>query len=145
MNGHRREHARDRGDHRAPQRATRVKVVRLEIGALARVAPDALRFCFDAVTRGGIADGAQLAIVATPGAAWCMPCAETVPLERLGDACPRCGSYQLSVAQGDEMRVKEIENRVIAGARCRQRRQARAPDPANNEGATPCAPLAVAA
>lgn len=89
--------------------ATRVKVVRLEIGALAHIAPDALRFCFDAVTRGGIADGAELAIVATPGAAWCMPCAETVPLERLGDACPRCGSYQLSVAEGDEMRVKEIE------------------------------------
>jgi len=89
--------------------AARVKVVRLEIGALAHVAPDALRFCFDAVTRGGIADGAELGIVTTPGAAWCMPCGETMPLQRLGEACPRCGSYQLTVTQGDEMRVKEIE------------------------------------
>ncbi len=38
-----------------------------------------------------------------------MPCGETVPLARLGDACPRCGSYQLTVSQGDQMRVKEIE------------------------------------
>jgi hydrogenase nickel incorporation protein HypA/HybF len=89
--------------------AERVASVWLEIGALSHVAPDALAFCFDAVTRGGIAEGAQLTIVSTPGAAWCMPCGETVPLERLGDACPRCGSYQLTVAQGDTMRVKEIE------------------------------------
>ncbi len=47
--------------------AARVKTVWLEIGALSHVAPEALRFCFDAVTRGGIADGAQLTIVATPG------------------------------------------------------------------------------
>ena len=38
-----------------------------------------------------------------------MPCGERVPLARLGDACPRCGSYQLEVVAGDEMRVKEIE------------------------------------
>jgi hydrogenase nickel incorporation protein HypA/HybF len=89
--------------------AAQVKVVCLEIGALSHVAPEALRFCFDAVTRGGIADGAELTIIATPGTAWCMPCGEIVPLERLGEACPRCGSYQLTVAQGDEMRVREIE------------------------------------
>ena len=40
----------------------------LEIGVLSHVAPEALRFCFDAVTRGGLAEGAQLEIVATPGA-----------------------------------------------------------------------------
>jgi Zn finger protein HypA/HybF involved in hydrogenase expression len=27
----------------------------------------------------------------------------------LGAPCPQCGSYQLSVSQGDAMRVKEIE------------------------------------
>jgi hydrogenase nickel incorporation protein HypA/HybF len=89
--------------------AARVTTVRLEIGALSHVAPDALRFCFDAVTRDGIAEGSALDIVTTPGTAWCMPCGENVPLERLGDACPRCGSYQLAVAKGDEMRVREIE------------------------------------
>jgi hydrogenase nickel incorporation protein HypA/HybF len=38
-----------------------------------------------------------------------MPCSESVELSRLGDACPRCGSYQLQVTQGEEMRVKDIE------------------------------------
>lgn len=89
--------------------ASRVQAVRLEIGALSHVERDALRFCFDAVTRDSLADGARLEILETPGRAWCMPCGESVELHRLGDACPRCGSYQLQVTQGEEMRVKDIE------------------------------------
>jgi hydrogenase nickel incorporation protein HypA/HybF len=37
-----------------------------------------------------------------------MPCGRSVPLARLGDACPECGSHQLQVVGGDEMRVREI-------------------------------------
>jgi len=88
--------------------AVRVHTVWVELGALAHVEPDALAFCFDAVTRGSVAEGAKLDIARTPGTAWCMPCSTQVSLGQLGDACPRCGSYQLQVLHGDEMRVKEI-------------------------------------
>jgi hydrogenase nickel incorporation protein HypA/HybF len=87
----------------------RVKTVWLEIGALSGVETEAMRFCFDAVTRGSIAEGAALEIVAVPGAAWCMRCSETVPLAARYDACPRCGGYQLQVQDGTQMRVKELE------------------------------------
>jgi hydrogenase nickel incorporation protein HypA/HybF len=89
--------------------AARVTAVRLELGALSHVEREALAFCFDAVARGGVATGARLEIDATPGAAWCMPCGERVPLSRLGDPCPKCGGWQLTVVAGEEMRVKEIE------------------------------------
>lgn len=89
--------------------ASAVKAVWLEIGALAQVEVDSLRFCFDAVTRGTLAEGARLEIVATPGVAWCMPCGERVAIGRIGDACPCCGSHQLQVVQGEAMRVREIE------------------------------------
>jgi hydrogenase nickel incorporation protein HypA/HybF len=89
--------------------ALRVAIVRLELGALSHVERDALEFSFDAVARGTLADGARLEFVTKPGLAWCMPCGTTVEVARLGDGCPRCGSYQLQVTQGDEMRVKEIE------------------------------------
>jgi hydrogenase nickel incorporation protein HypA/HybF len=89
--------------------ADRILAVRLEIGALSHVEPEALHFCFDAVTRGSLAEHARLEIVTTPGEAWCMPCAATVPLSALGQPCPACGSYQLNVTHGDAMRVKEIE------------------------------------
>ena len=88
--------------------AIRVHTVWIELGALAHVEPDALAFCFDAVTRGSIAEGAKLEIARTAGAAWCMPCGTRVALAQLGAACPHCGSHQLQVLSGEEMRVKEI-------------------------------------
>lgn len=89
--------------------ARQVRSVLLEIGALSHVELQSLHFCFDAVTRGTVADGARLEVQAVPGRAWCMPCGQSVPLARLGDACPHCGSYQLQVTAGEEMRIREIE------------------------------------
>jgi len=89
--------------------AAAVRAVWLEIGRLSHVEPEALRFAFDVVKRDGPAHGARLEIVATDGAAWCMQCSGAVTLARLGEPCPRCGSYQLQVTAGEEMRVKEIE------------------------------------
>ncbi len=89
--------------------AARVSSVRLEIGALSHVAPDALRMCFDVVKRRSVADDARLEILSTPGAAWCMPCGRRVPLAGRGEPCPECGSYQLQVADGEQMRVMDIE------------------------------------
>jgi hydrogenase nickel incorporation protein HypA/HybF len=88
---------------------SRVRTVWLEIGQLAAVEVEAMRFCFDAVTRGSLAEGSRLEIVATPGSAWCMKCSGSVTVEALYDPCPQCGSHQLQVTSGSEMRVKELE------------------------------------
>jgi hydrogenase nickel incorporation protein HypA/HybF len=87
----------------------RIAAVRLEIGRLSSVEPEALRFCFDAVVRGSLAEGARLEIIEVPGAGRCLKCSATVPLAALYDACPHCGSYQVEPTQGTEMRVKELE------------------------------------
>ena len=89
--------------------AEHVSAVRVELGALSCVEPQALRFCFDATMRGSLAEGATLEIVTTPGEAWCMPCGKIVTLARFGNPCPACGSYQLTISRGDAMRVTEIE------------------------------------
>ena len=89
--------------------ARRVKLVVLEIGELSTAEPEALKFCFDAVTRGSIANGAALEIVRVSGAGWCMECSDTLPMTELFGACPQCGSFQMQATSGTEMRVKEIE------------------------------------
>jgi len=91
--------------------AARVTLVRLEIGKLAQVEVDALRFAFEVVQRGSVAEGARLDIVESDGSAWCMQCSAAVIITRRGDACPACGSYQLQVTGGERMRVLEIEIR----------------------------------
>ena len=88
---------------------SRVTTVWLEIGDLAGVEVEAMRFGFDVVTRGTLAEGAQLQIIERPGEAWCLQCAKTVPVKQRFDACPDCGSYQLQVTGGEEMRIKELE------------------------------------
>jgi hydrogenase nickel incorporation protein HypA/HybF len=87
----------------------RVRVVWLEIGALSHVQPEALAFCFDAVTRGTLAEGARLEILRVPGRGWCIGCSTAVAMGSRVDPCPRCGSFQVEVTEGDEMRVKELE------------------------------------
>jgi hydrogenase nickel incorporation protein HypA/HybF len=91
------------------QSFAKVTAVWLEIGQLAGVEVEAMRFCFDAVVRDSIAAGARLEIIATPGSGWCMHCAETVAIAELYDACPSCGQYQVQANGGMEMRVKELE------------------------------------
>jgi hydrogenase nickel incorporation protein HypA/HybF len=89
--------------------ASKVNAVWLEIGQLANVEKEALRFCFDVVTRDSVAEGARLEIIETAGQGWCMKCAGNVPVKALYDPCPTCGSYQIQVTGGNEMRVKELE------------------------------------
>ena len=93
----------------AAQGYSRVRTVWLEIGPLAAVETEALRFCFEAVTRGSLAEGARLEIVEVPGIAWCLGCSRSVPVRQRYDACPHCGSHHLQITQGDELRVKELE------------------------------------
>ncbi len=89
--------------------ARRVKTVWVELGALSSVEPEAIAFCFDAVTRDTVADGARLSIDTIPGRAWCLQCNESLPIARRDDPCPRCGGYQLQVCDGTQMRVRELE------------------------------------
>jgi len=96
-------------DHAASQGFKQVKTVWLEIGALSGVDPEAMRFGFDVVMKGTLAEGAVLEIIDLPGKAWCMQCGKSVAVKARFDACPDCSSYQLQVTGGDEMRVKELE------------------------------------
>lgn len=66
-------------------------------------------FCFDAVSRGTIAEGARLVIERTPGAGWCLDCGKTVPLKERFGACPDCGQHHVQMTSGDELRVRELE------------------------------------
>ena len=88
---------------------SKVKTVWLEIGELSSIDPEALLFGFDVVMRHSLAAGAQLEIINIPGSAWCMKCAKNVDVKRRFDECPECGSYQLQLSSGDEMKIKELE------------------------------------
>lgn len=97
-------------EHRARREGCRrVKTVRLEIGKLSGVEPGAMRFCFDAVVGGTLAEGAALDIVEEEGLAWCFDCGRLMPLATRGDPCPVCGGHRMRLDGGLAMRVSELE------------------------------------
>ena len=96
-------------DYASREGCLRVKTVRLEIGKLSSVEPEAMRFCFDAVAHGTLAEGAVLDIIELDGSAWCFDCKRQVPVEARTDPCVACGGFSLQVTEGTLMRVKEME------------------------------------
>lgn len=89
--------------------ASRVTKVRLRVGALSSVEPDALKFCFDVAARATVAEGAALIIDTPPGRAYCAGCGNTVTIASRAEACPACQSGQLLVASGDDLAVQDLE------------------------------------
>ena len=84
------------------------KVV-LEVGAMAGVEPESLRFCFDAVTRNSIAQGAELVLIHLPAIALCRECKVSFPLHNLLTPCPHCSALGAQLIEGMELRLREFE------------------------------------
>lgn len=95
-------------DPSAATRTRRVAVVRLEIGMLAGVALDPLRFAFEACAGGTLLEGAQLEILSIPGRARCKCCGCEHPTTSLLAPCP-CGSFDRVLVSGNELRLKDVE------------------------------------
>ena len=91
------------------QGAAKVKRVFVEVGALSHVEPDALEFCFAAVSAGTIVEGAALEIDRVRGEGWCLDCGKTVAIAERFASCPECGGLHLRMTAGDALRVREIE------------------------------------
>ena len=86
----------------------RVLEVRLRVGRLSGVVPDAMRFCFDLVTEGTPLQGATLDIEEPEGTATCRRCGSTFALPDLILLCP-CGSADVDVLTGRELAIRSVE------------------------------------
>jgi hydrogenase nickel incorporation protein HypA/HybF len=82
--------------------------VTVEIGRLSGVVPDAVRFCFDACTRGTRVEGARLDIVDVPGRGRCGSCERALDVDALVMRCP-CGNPFLEILRGRELRIRSVE------------------------------------
>jgi len=86
----------------------RVKRVVLEIGKLAGVMIDSIRFCFDVVAKDTACEGATLEIDLVEARARCRSCGEIFIQDTPFSAC-KCGSRSSERLTGEELRIKEYE------------------------------------
>ncbi|MDB4968860.1 MAG: hypA [Myxococcales bacterium] len=86
----------------------RVVRVRLEIGRLMAVLPDAMRFAFAVCTKDTSLDGARLEIDEVAARGRCRDCASELALDGVVALCP-CGSADVELLAGQELQIKEVE------------------------------------
>jgi hydrogenase nickel incorporation protein HypA/HybF len=85
-----------------------VRSVRLEVGALTAVVPEAMLFCFDLATEGTPAAGARLDIERRDAAVHCNSCGtEFAPPDAI--LLCGCGSADVAVTSGRELRILTME------------------------------------
>ncbi|MDT0448491.1 hydrogenase maturation nickel metallochaperone HypA [Streptomyces hesseae] len=94
----------------------RVTAVRVRVGELAGVVPDALRFSFDVARAGTALETARLVVQDVPARARCAPCGTdfavgTPPLMW----CPRCDELSRELLGGRELEVTAIELEEASG------------------------------
>lgn len=102
-----------------------VESVRLQVGELAGVVPDALHFSFSLACAGTVLEGAELHIDQVPGRARCAPCAHEWPTGMPPQlCCPACGGTDTELLAGRELRITAL---ACAGSH-RQPVSAQAPE-----------------
>ena len=85
-----------------------VSRVRVRVGALTAVVPEAMLFCFGLAAEGTAADGATLHIEHCAAAASCRTCGARFSPPDLLLLCP-CGSADVEVTAGRELQILSIE------------------------------------
>jgi hydrogenase nickel incorporation protein HypA/HybF len=96
-------------DQAAAHGATRVKSVRLTIGEMAGVVEDSMRFAFEVVTKGTLAEGSALIIDHVPLTARCRSCGRTFSIVGYAFSCAHCESPEIKVISGRELQIEDID------------------------------------
>jgi hydrogenase nickel incorporation protein HypA/HybF len=89
--------------------ADRVVAVRLRIGRLAGVEPDALALAFEVVTHTTAAEGARLEIEEVPVVCLCPACGSSFQPPGWIFECPTCRRLSSDVRGGWELEVAAVE------------------------------------
>ncbi len=89
--------------------ASRVHLIRLRVGQLSGVVPDALQFAFEALSSGTLAHGAKLDIEHVPARFWCGACQREFVADDMIGECPDCHGLSADVRSGRELELASME------------------------------------
>lgn len=90
--------------------AGRVLTIKVLIGEMAGVEPEALQFCFETLAEGTVAAAATLTMERTPLTGFCRQCRQQFSV-MLQDRffCPHCHTATVDIVSGRELYVEQIE------------------------------------
>lgn len=86
-----------------------VHSVQLDVGLMSGVEPDALQFCWEAVTKGSPAEGSHIDIHTIPITGQCLDCDRIFPVHAYKFICPYCDSHFVQTVGGRELQVISMD------------------------------------
>lgn len=89
--------------------ATEIEKVHMQIGRLAGIDPESLRFSFDALKEETIAQNAELVIEVIPVTGRCEDCGHEAEYDSMFFQCKGCESWKVRIITGEELRVTSID------------------------------------
>jgi hydrogenase nickel incorporation protein HypA/HybF len=95
--------------HAEKAEAQRITRLNLVIGELASIVDESVQFCWDLVSKGTMAEGAELSFERVPGRLRCTGCGREFALGGREYVCPDCGQRQVVAVGGDDFRLESIE------------------------------------
>jgi hydrogenase nickel incorporation protein HypA/HybF len=89
--------------------AQRVTGLKLRIGVLSGVVPEAMQFAWDVVRRDTMLADARLEIESVPAVCWCVTCQTEFTCQDFLNECPRCHSLSGDLRRGRELEIVAVE------------------------------------
>ncbi len=89
--------------------AKQIVSLRLRVGAMTGVVPEALQFAFEALREGTIASEARLDIETVPLSCWCGDCQTEFESTDWRQECPKCGHPSGEMRRGLELELASME------------------------------------
>ena len=89
--------------------AHKIERLKMRIGIMSGVVPDALEFAFEAVTQGTIAEGATFEIESIPVVCYCPSCQQDFQPPDFIYECPNCGRISTEARSGKEIELATLE------------------------------------
>jgi len=91
------------------QDAKKIVKINLRIGELSEVVEDCVRFYFDLISKGTIAEGASIDVENMPVRVRCSQCKGIFEAPDLIFMCPQCQVLSAEIISGKELDVTSIE------------------------------------
>ncbi len=90
-------------------KVNRVLSVALRVGELSAVETESLKFCFELITKGTLAEGARLEIERVQVTCRCQDCGSDFSVEELVFSCPACQGPRVEMLSGRELSIESFE------------------------------------
>ncbi|MCH4191745.1 MAG: hydrogenase maturation nickel metallochaperone HypA [Butyrivibrio sp.] len=90
------------------QGITEVDKLVIEIGELSGIVPHYIEECWPAARYKTFMENTELELIVIPGMVKCRDCGEVFNAVSADLSCPKCGSRNMEILEGNDMIIKEI-------------------------------------